>query len=372
MSKLKAFLRRVWGFAPRRHIALAAGLLLLLLTRAVYRNKAAANFVVTQLTGPLERWLGRLCGLVPFSVAELFWAVLILAVLAATVYTVRRLFCPNPARALWQYFMTLAVGGVFLYAGFCLLWGVNYYADSFSDQSGLAAAPVSTAQLQTAAAFFAKKVNETAPLVARSDSGEAVFDNTALLADSVQVYTPLEEEYPFLTAPALQPKPLALSRLVSLLDFTGFYFPFTGEANINMDFPAALRPFTIAHELAHQRTIASEQEANFVGIRAAVTSGLPAYEYSGYLAGYLYLGNALYEADYEAWAAINETLCSEALADFKANNVYWAQFQNKPISGVSNGVYDSFLKSYNQQLGRKSYGACVDLLCAYYAPEQAG
>ena len=33
---------------------------------------------------------------------------------------------------------------------------------------------------------------------------------------------------------------------------------------------------------------------------------------------------------------------------------------------VSNTVYESFLQSYDQTLGLKSYGACVDLLVNYY------
>ena len=33
---------------------------------------------------------------------------------------------------------------------------------------------------------------------------------------------------------------------------------------------------------------------------------------------------------------------------------------------ASNTVYEGFLQSYDQELGLKSYGACVDLLVNYY------
>ena len=36
-----------------------------------------------------------------------------------------------------------------------------------------------------------------------------------------------------------------------------------------------------------------------------------------------------------------------------------------PVDTVSNAVYDGFLKSYGT-IGVKSYGACVDLLVAYF------
>ena len=63
----------------------------------------------------------------------------------------------------------------------------------------------------------------------------------------------------------------------------GFFFPFTGEANLNVDSPECLLPATIAHELAHVRGVAPEQTANFVAILACDTSGDPLYAYSGYL-----------------------------------------------------------------------------------------
>lgn len=81
------------------------------------------------------------------------------------------------------------------------------------------------------------------------------------------------------------------------MDFTGFYFPFTGEANLNVDCPASFLPSTIVHEMAHQRGIASEQECNFIAIAVSLASGDPVYRYSGLLMGYVHLGNALYRAD---------------------------------------------------------------------------
>ena len=51
---------------------------------------------------------------------------------------------------------------------------------------------------------------------------------------------------------------------------------------MNVDAPACLLPATVAHELAHQRSIASEQECNFLAVLASTTSGNPVYAYSGY------------------------------------------------------------------------------------------
>ena len=134
-----------------------------------------------------------------------------------------------------------------------------------------------------------------------------------------------------------------------------------------MDAPACLLPATVAHELAHQRGVTSEQECNFLAILASTTCDDPAYTYSGWLKGYIHLGNALYQADPEAYRAIRDSLPDTVLTDIAHNNAYWAQFQDQTVKKVSNKVYDSFLKGYGQEQGLQSYGTVVDLLVAYYA-----
>ena len=154
---------------------------------------------------------------------------------------------------------------------------------------------------------------------------------------------------------------------MSWINFTGFFFPFTGEANLNVDSPECLLPATIAHELAHVRGIAPEQTANFVAILACDTCGDALYAYSGYLLGYIHLSNALYSASYDRWLAVAQGLCETASEDLRANNAYWRQFDS-PVSEAADSAYSGFLQSYDQELGSRSYGAVVDLLVAYYGP----
>ncbi len=158
---------------------------------------------------------------------------------------------------------------------------------------------------------------------------------------------------------------------MSAWGFTGYLCPLTGESTLNTDCPAVFIPVTVAHEFAHQRGVAAEQEANFVGIRAAVASGRPDYVYSGWLFGYVHLGNALYSADPELYRAVYATLDDRVRADLAANNAYWAAWEG-PVQDTGERVYNAFLQSYDQPLGMRSYGACVDLLVEYYRPLAAG
>lgn len=360
-----------WSFCPALHTISAASLGVLCAFWLVRRHPKMVEWLLQHFVTPLQRGISGFCAHLPFSVAELTWVLLAVAVFAGLVWFGVGLFRAQDRWLLcYRAFAAAAAMILAIYAGFCLLWGVYYYGTSFEEKSGLKAQPVSAQQLYNATAYFIDGMNRTAQAVPRDANGCADFDTAVLLTASDSIYEKLTEEFPFLAAPVRRPKPVFVSRALSAFHFTGFFFPFTGEANINTDFPDALRPAVIAHEMAHQRAIAPEQEANFVGIQAAITSGNPIYAYSGYLQGYIYLANALLQADPDGWQQLMPTICAEANADLIANNTYWAKYST-PVSETAQNVYDGFLKSYDQPLGRKSYGACIDLLCAYYFPESA-
>ena len=87
--------------------------------------------------------------------------------------------------------------------------------------------------------------------------------------------------------------------------------------------------------------------------------------YSGYLSGLTHLSNAIYKVDRNLWKDIVMQLPQEILIDWQDNSEYWAQFES-PVETVATAVYDNYLKHNDQELGIKSYGACVDLLVTYY------
>ena len=208
------------------------------------------------------------------------------------------------------------------------------------------------------------KLCETADSVPRDQAGCFALPLEDVFDAAPDIYRGAERIYPFLTLRDARPKPLLFSRLLSQFNYTGFYFPFTGEANINVDVVPCLIPATIAHEMAHQRGVASEQEANFVAVLACAESGNAAYAYSGWLFGFIHLGSALYRYSPDDYFDLAARLPEGVRADLNANNAYWAQFETK-AAAVSEKVYDAMLKGYGQTLGVQSYGAVVDLLIAY-------
>ena len=361
-------MKNFFGTHKKLHIWLLADVGLLLAFFLLRGQKGLMNAVADHFTGPLRRGLGKVCYLVPFSVMEVVEVLAVLFGIGYVVWSVRAVIRAKDGRRDRAYGAALGAACILLsvWAGFCLLWGVNYWTDSFQDKSGIYAQPVALEDLREVTAYFAARVSETAGDVQRDGHGLFAVPREEILADSVRAYDGLTEAFPFLAFDDPGVKPMAFSRLMSALDFTGFYSSFTGESNVNVDSPACMLPSTIAHELAHQRGFASEQECNFLAVLASTTCADPAYRYSGWLIGYVYLGNALYSQDPEGYWAIRETLAEEAQLDLAYNNAYWAQFQNTAVQKASNKVYDGILKSYGDERGIQSYGTVVDLLVVYY------
>ena len=359
---------KFWKNHKKLHIWLGADLAVLGLYLALRHDRGLMNGFADRITTPLKGALGRLCALTSLSVMELLY---VLAGAAALVYVVGSVIAVVKARGRRgrrAYGALLLAADVCLtvYALFCLMWGVNYWTDSFQDRFGITAQPVAVEDLEAVTAYFAQQLADTADSVPRDENGVYAVPKEQILAESRLVYGGVTELFPFLDFRDTGVKAVGCSRFMSIMGFTGVYFACIGESNVNVDSPACLLPSTVAHELAHQRGIAWEQECNFLGVLASVTSGMPDYVYSGWLLGFIHLGNALYETDPEAYWAIRNALPETVDADLRDNNAYWDQFRDNVVEKVSDTVYDAALKSYGDANGMKSYSMVVELLVAYY------
>jgi hypothetical protein len=352
-------------------LLLAIPAALLGLFRLFRGNEAVMNWIIRHITSPYQRGVSWLADWVPLSLAELFYGVAIVALLLFVVRSIVLLVKrPGKLTRLVRRIVVLGAAVLIFYTGFTLLWGVNYYGSTFSEESGLERRGATAQELYQLTVSFIQEANDLADSVTRDEDGLFAEPDANIFADSATIYEGISQEYPFLSGYVRSPKPMVTSRLLSYLDFTGFYFPFTGEATLNVDAPSCLLPATVAHELSHQRGIANEDEANFVAILACLRSGNTTYRYSGCLMGYIHLSNALYKADKALWQQAHDQLSASVLADIQQNNSYWAQIKStlpgSTATQVSNTVYSSFAASYGEEDVMQRYGACVELLVAYY------
>ncbi len=165
-------------------------------------------------------------------------------------------------------------------------------------------------------------------------------------------------------------KPSRISLLMSYLGISGIYLPFTAEAHFNSMVPHVELAHTMAHEKAHQRGIASEDEASMAGFLACLDSGLPYVRYSGLVFAQRRLLAELHRRDPEQARQLVSKRLQAVQEDITSANQFWRSFEG-PAAQVSEKVNDTYLRFHGVPGGIDSYGLSSRLLILY-ARSQGG
>ncbi len=156
---------------------------------------------------------------------------------------------------------------------------------------------------------------------------------------------------------------LKLSRVsfaLSRLQLSGYYFPWTGEAQINAEMPRSLWPRVGAHEKAHQRGFARENEATVIGVLVCLASTDPTVFYSGTLGLFASLDRDLAVVDPQARQKLWTRLPKPAVDDFRQEAAFWKAHEG--VAGaLSEKVNDAYLKGQGVASGVGSYSETTRL-----------
>ena len=267
----------------------------------------------------------------------------------------------------WQLFWKL-LGKVLMlalvvYILFNGLWGLNYNRKGIAAQLGIEMAKYSKQDLITIDSLLLEKANASKQVLIRNDAGKK--STSQIFGHAKTAYQNLAVQYPFCTYKPSSVKSSAWNWLGNYAGFTGYYNPFTGEAQVNTTVPGFLQPFITCHEIAHQLGYAKENEANFVGYLAAVSATDTAFHYSVYLDLFLYAQRNLYGVD----SITAKSFYKKRSPAIKADLTEWRNFNERhksPLEPVFNWVYGKYLKNNEQPSGVLSYDEVTGFLIAYY------
>lgn len=303
----------------------------------------------------------------PFSLAEIalitvpIWGTLLI------VYASRH-YCWSWRTVLNFLLILLSVVSL-LFSLFVFGLGTGYYNSTIDVKLGLERTKVTPKELVTTLNTVAEGVNdalnEKTPEYDENGASVMPFTYGEMCEKLVDAYDKVREEYSFIPGLDSRVKPVMLSKPWTYTHISGVYTYFTGEANINTNMPDYTIPFTAAHEMAHQRGISREDEANFVAFLVCTASDDPYIRYSGYLSMFEYVASPTYSADKEEYAAALKKLNPAAVGEMIAYNEFYDKYADSVASTVTSAVNDTFLKSQGTP-GEKSYGMVVDLAVAYY------
>ena len=341
----------------------------------------AVLLLVASLSAPFADLYNRTAGAVlraglayatswiPFSLAEMLLYCLPALLILLTVKAYRH-HCDTWRQVFCYLGCILAVSGL-LFATFALTLGVGHRTTALSKRLELPEVAVDAEGLEKTARALLADLEGVLPDISYDGTGFSVMPqeldamNDALL----RAYDPLCDRYDFLQRLNSRVKPVLASKAMSYTHITGVYSFYTGEANINVYFPDYTIPYTAAHELAHQRGIARENEANFIAFLVCVGSDDAYVRYSGYMNMLEYILNALYRTDREAYRALLAEIDARLVGELKAYSAFFDQFRDSPAANVSDAVNDTYLKLNGNEAGTASYGLVVELAVAYYAPQ---
>ena len=301
---------------------------------------------------------------IPFSLAEtLIIAIPVIFVLLLTV-------CIRRAGEGWLPAIRFIIGTLsvlsLIYVMFVLTFAAGYQASPLDKKMGIVREKVSAEQLQKTALILAEETEKTLDEITFRTASFSVmpYSYNELSSKLMDAYGRAVEKYPFIQNLRSRVKPINLSEWMTYTHISGVYTMFTGEANLNVNYPDYVLPYTAAHELAHQRGIARENEANFVAFLVCMESDDPYIRYSGYLNMYEYVASALYSASPDLYYEVLDSLDMRIRYEMRAYSAFFDRYRDNVVADVSEAVNNSYLVMQGTE-GTKSYGMVVDLAVAF-------
>ncbi len=295
--------------------------------------------------------IGNLTGLFAFSIGDVVYICFILWLLR------------------WIYRSKLRTGTLvsllsslcWIYVFFQLGWGLNYNRAPLDQRLGFVFDPSDSVHLSAMTAQLLTKTNRYA--TSRHTDRSPAFDS--MVNSALNGYTIISR-----TKAIPEPKSRSVKRSLfgsigNYLGYSGYFNPFTGEAQLNDAVPSVLHPFVIAHEIGHQLGFAREQDANLTGFLAARASIDSNLRYAAYFDMFLYANGALFATDSMAARKHLNELHPNAKQDLETLRAFRKQYRT-PVEDVIDYVYNYYLKANGQTDGTRSYGMVVRSLLAMF------
>jgi Protein of unknown function (DUF3810) len=312
----------------------------------------------------ISRILRFLFGWVPFSLGDVLYAVTAVWLLVKLARGIAAIFKKKAGKIFWwNGLRRIIFYGLFVYAVFNILWGLNYNRLGMAYQMQLQMKPYSTEELQDVMKIIIKRLDTTN--VKALQTRNMYLRRQALFGEAYQCYQLTESENPHLTYATKSVKSSLFMYLGDYLGYSGYYNPFTGEAQVNTTVPVFVLPFTTCHEMGHQLGYAKENEANFAGYLSAKQSTDAAFRYSVYFDLYSYGIRELYGRDSVLAIELNK----QKPVQVKKDNIELRAFYNKyenPIEPYIRKLYGQYLMANEQPSGMQSYNEVMAFLIAYY------
>ena len=305
------------------------------------------------------KFLSNLTGIFPFSVGEffLYFHVVLAAILIITL--IRRIFEGGFFALLYRIISYAAL----LYVVFMLVFGLNYNRASVRETLGLTETYYGESELVSMNKALIEKANSLRSEVVENGKGVFIYEGSSnsIIGNAHEGYDKLSQDFPVFKGEYGSAKGILMSEPMNYTGITGVFMPYTGEANVNVKGPDLLFPATVLHEMAHQRGIAFEDEANYMAYLTSSYHSDADVRYSGTILALMNGMNALYKENKDLHVKLYATYSEGVKRDLAAYNEFYKPYEGEAEKAATK-LNDTYLKGNGQISGVKSYGEMVDLL----------
>ncbi|PQB04704.1 DUF3810 domain-containing protein [Aureitalea marina] len=302
-----------------------------------------------------------LFGWIPFSVGDIFYPLIGIIALRWVYKNFRRLRY-DTLNVLFRIGAATSV----IYFVFHIIWGLNYYRVPLNEKLDLDR-DYTTAELIDLTKRFIQKSNEVHVALGYADTAkiDLPYSNREIMDSAVLGYDQLKEQYPNLSYAPISVKQSGWSLGLTYMGYSGYYNPFSGEAQVNRLIKSYRFPVVSSHEIAHQLGYAAENEANFLATLATIHHPDPYVQYTGYIFALRYLVNEVARRDLDTYRELVEEIHPGILKGYREMREFWESYEN-PLEDISKAFWNQFLKANNQDRGIMSYSYMVALVINYF------
>ena len=285
------------------------------------------SFYTSGIYPYIGSFLRKLWGSVPFSVGDVLYGFLFFFALWKAAQRLRRLRKDKPTgfrpKLAWIKTFNFFLLG---YIVFNLMWGLNYDRKGIHYQMDFPREAYSKEDVININNVLLQQVNISKQALLRQ--GILYPSTKDLLIKINQAFATAAKKYPFLRYAHPSVKPSLFNFIGNYFGFSGYYNPFTGEAQVITDVPPFLQPYVNCHEIAHQLGYAKENEANFAGYIVATASEDTLFIYSAYFDLFLYANRNLYRTDSVAAKHFLALLHPDVKKDIETLKAYYKKYEN--------------------------------------------
>lgn len=335
------------------------------------KSVALSDFINDTSGVAIRAMLAVPTSIIPFSLAEFFIIASPLLV-ALIIFLIVRAARKSSAQAI-RFAVGFVSCAALIYAVFIFGYGTGYYGTTIDKKMELDKKEVSAEELyETGRKLVIGAKKELENIDFAHDGGSYMpYTYFEMNKKLNAAYKTTCGKYPFLHKLCTNTKPIMLSEKMTYTHLSGVYCFFTGEANVNTNYPDYIVATSAAHEMAHQRGIAREDEANFAAFLVCINSDDPYLRYSGYVDVLLSVLNSLASADKTLHAQLWAMVPQEIRSEYAAYSTFFEKYRENKVAETTEKINNTYIEDHGQPAGTKSYGLVVDLTVAYYKAEAA-